>query len=87
MPSPTSLRLSRSGGGYLLKHTPAAELVDTLRRIVDGDPCSIPTSRMLLSFHARPRAAATRCLRLRARGRNLKLLATETNRQIARRSS
>ena len=36
--------LQVGAAGYLLKHTPAAELVDTLRRIADGDPSSTPTS-------------------------------------------
>ena len=76
--------------GYLLKHTPAAELVETLRRIVDGEPVLNPdvASRMLREFHARRTAQPPHALPpLSAREDEvLKLLATgETNRQIARR--
>jgi DNA-binding NarL/FixJ family response regulator len=76
--------------GYLLKHTPAAELVETLRRIVDGEPVLNPdvASRMLREFHARRTAQPPHALPpLSGREEEvLKLLATgETNRQIARR--
>jgi DNA-binding NarL/FixJ family response regulator len=76
--------------GYLLKHTPAAELVATLRRIVDGEHVLNPdvASRMLREFRARQTAQPPHALPpLSAREEEvLKLLATgETNRQIARR--
>lgn len=76
--------------GYLLKHTPAAELVDTLRRIVDGEHVLNPdmASRMLRAFQAPRSSPPPQALpRLSAREEEvLKLLATgETNRQIARR--
>jgi DNA-binding NarL/FixJ family response regulator len=76
--------------GYLLKHTPAAELVATLRRIVDGEHVLNPdvASRMLREFRGRQTAHAAHALPpLSAREEEvLKLLATgETNRQIARR--
>jgi DNA-binding NarL/FixJ family response regulator len=76
--------------GYLLKHTPAAELVATLRRIVEGEHVLNPdvASRMLREFAARQTAQPPHALPpLSAREEEvLKLLATgETNRQIARR--
>ncbi len=76
--------------GYLLKHTPAAELAPTLRRIADGEHLLSPdvASRVLRAFDAR-RAPTPRTTlpHLSAREEEvLKLLATgETNRQIARR--
>ena len=76
--------------GYLLKHTPAADLVNTLRRIADGDHVLNPdvASRMLREFRANRAAPAAHALPpLSTREEEvLKLLATgETNRQIARR--
>jgi DNA-binding NarL/FixJ family response regulator len=76
--------------GYLLKHTPAAELVTTLRRIADGEHVLNPevASRMLREFRARQASPAPHPLPpLSGREEEvLKLLATgETNRQIARR--
>jgi DNA-binding NarL/FixJ family response regulator len=76
--------------GYLLKHTPAAELVATLRRIAVGEHVLNPdvASRMLREFRARQTAQPPHALPpLSAREEEvLKLLATgETNRQIARR--
>ncbi len=84
--------LQVGAAGYLLKHTPAAELVDTLRRIADGDHQLDPdvAARMLREFRGRPAASAAHALPpLSAREEEvLKLLATgETNRQIARRLS
>jgi len=82
--------LQVGAAGYLLKHTPAAELVDTLRRIADGEYLLEPdvAARMLREFRGRPAAPAAHALPpLSAREEEvLKLLATgETNRQIARR--
>jgi DNA-binding NarL/FixJ family response regulator len=82
--------LQVGAAGYLLKHTPAAELVDTLRRIADGDHQLDPdvAARMLREFRGRPAAPAAHELPpLSAREEEvLKLLATgETNRQIAQR--
>src|SRR5262245_11390866 len=76
--------------GYLLKHTPAAELVTTLRRIADGEHVLNPevASRMRREFRARQASPAPHPLPpLSGREEEvLKLLATgETNRQIARR--
>lgn len=76
--------------GYLLKHTPAAELVATVRRIALGEHVLNPdvASRMLREFRARQTAQPPHALPpLSAREEEvLKLLATgETNRQIARR--
>lgn len=76
--------------GYLLKHTPAAELVATLRRIAGGEHVLNPevASRMLREFRARQASSAPYPLPpLSGREEEvLKLLATgETNRQIARR--
>jgi DNA-binding NarL/FixJ family response regulator len=76
--------------GYLLKHTPAAELVTTLRRIADGEHVLNPevASRMLRESRARQASPAPHPLPpLSGREEEvLKLLATgETNRQIARR--
>jgi FixJ family two-component response regulator len=76
--------------GYLLKHTPAAELVATLRRIAGGEHVLNPevASRMLREFRARQASSAPHPLPpLSGREEEvLKLLATgETNRQIARR--
>lgn len=76
--------------GYLLKHTPATELVATLRRVAAGEHVLTPdlASRFLREFRARqvppPR---TDLAQLSGREEEvLKLLATgETNRQIARR--
>ena len=71
---PPVRRACRSGAaGYLLKHTPAAELVDTLRRIADGEHVLDPdvASRMLREFQARPAAPAAprAAAALGARGR------------------
>ncbi len=76
--------------GYLLKHTPAADLVATLRRIASGEHVLNPevASRMLREFRTRQTAGPAHLLPpLSAREEEvLKLLATgETNRQIARR--
>src|SRR5262249_12603112 len=77
--------------GYLLKHTPAAELVTTLRRIADGEHVLNPevASRMLREFRPRPASPPRPHPLPPLSGREeevLKLLATgETNRQIARR--
>jgi len=84
--------LQVGAAGYLLKHTPAAELVDTLRRIADGEHLLDPdvAAHMLREFRGRPAAATAHALPpLSAREEEvLKLLATgETNRQIARRLS
>ena len=84
--------LQVGAAGYLLKHTPAAELVDTLRRVADGDHQLDPdvAARMLREFRGRPAAPAAQALPpLSGREEEvLKLLATgETNRQIARRLS
>jgi DNA-binding NarL/FixJ family response regulator len=78
--------------GYLLKHTPAAELVAQLRRIADGEHCLTPdlAARMLREFHGRRDVEAHPGLAtLSPREEEvLRLLATgETNRQIARRLS
>ena len=82
--------LQVGAAGYLLKHTPAAGLVATLRRIVEGEHELNPdvASRMLREFRARQTAPPPHELpALSAREEEvLKLLATgETNRQIARR--
>ena len=76
--------------GYLLKHTPVAELVATLRRIIAGEHVLTPdlASRFLREFQARQAPARPAGLaQLSTREEEvLKLLATgETNRQIARR--
>lgn len=76
--------------GYLLKHTPAAELVETLRRIADGEHLLGPglASRALREFRARREPVQdARLMQLSGREEEvLKLLATgETNRQIAKR--
>lgn len=76
--------------GYLLKHTPVAELVTTLRRIIAGEHVLTPdlASRFLREFQARQAPARPAGLtQLSTREEEvLKLLATgETNRQIARR--
>jgi len=76
--------------GYLLKHTPAAELVATLRRVAAGDHVLTPdlASRFLREFQERGAVRRPDKLeRLSAREEEvLKLLATgETNRQIAKR--
>jgi DNA-binding NarL/FixJ family response regulator len=76
--------------GYLLKHTPAADLVATLRRIAQGEHVLNPAvaSRMLREFQTRQGVPPPHALPALS-GREeevLKLLATgETNRQIARR--
>jgi DNA-binding NarL/FixJ family response regulator len=76
--------------GYLLKHTPAGELVATLRRIIAGEHVLTPdlASRFLREFRARqlpPRRPELAQLSPREE-EVLRLLATgETNRQIARR--
>ena len=77
--------------GYLLKHTPPAELVTMLRRILQGDRVLTPSlaSRFLREFQSR-RSPATRrptLPELSPREEEvLRLLATgETNRQIAKR--
>ncbi len=82
--------LQVGAAGYLLKHTPAAELVETLRRAADGEHLFTPevAARMLREFQGRQAAAPAHPLPpLSAREEEvLKLLATgETNRQIARR--
>ena len=77
--------------GYLLKHTPAAELVATLRRIVAGEHVLDARPRLALPARVPARASARpagpRCAQLSPREEEvLRLLATgETNRQIARR--
>jgi DNA-binding NarL/FixJ family response regulator len=76
--------------GYLLKHTSAAEIVATLRRVAGGEHVLTPdlASRFLREFRARqPSAPRADLAQLSAREEEvLKLLATgETNRQIARR--
>lgn len=78
--------------GYLLKHTPAAELVAQLRRIADGEHLLTPdlAARFLREFCARhDRDAHPGLATLSPREEEvLRLLATgETNRQIARRLS
>lgn len=78
--------------GYVLKHTPATELVATLRRVAEGEHVLSPdlASRFLREFRAREaRGRDPRFAALSAREEEvLKLLATgETNRQIARRLS
>src|SRR5262245_37599714 len=76
--------------GYLLKHTPATDLVATLRRIAQGEHVLNPAvaSRMLREFQTRQGGPPPHALPALS-GREeevLKLLATgETNRQIARR--
>jgi DNA-binding NarL/FixJ family response regulator len=82
--------MQAGAAGYVLKHTPAAELVATLRRIAAGEHVVSPelASRFLREFQARqapPRPAGLAQLSSREE-EVLKLLATgETNRQIARR--
>lgn len=75
--------------GYVLKDTPAAELVSTLRRIGGGEHVLMPdvASRVLREFRARATPRHTSLAQLSPREEEvLKLLATgETNRQIARR--
>jgi len=76
--------------GYMLKHTPAPELVATLRRIADGEHVLGPdlASRFLEEFRARQtRPRPVPLDQLSAREEEVhKLLATgETNREIARR--
>jgi DNA-binding NarL/FixJ family response regulator len=76
--------------GYILKHTPPAELVATLRRIVQGDHVLTPSlaSRFLREFQSRqspPRRTPLPEVSPREE-EVLRLLATgETNRQIAKR--
>ena len=82
--------IQAGAAGYVLKHTPAAELVATLRRVVAGMHVVGPelASRFLREFQARRTAARPAALvQLSPREEEvLKLLATgETNRQIARR--
>src|SRR5262249_58933087 len=75
--------------GYMLKHTPAPELVATLRRIADGEHVLSPdlASRFLEEFRARqtrPRPVSLDQLSVREE-EVLKLLATgEANRAVAR---
>jgi DNA-binding NarL/FixJ family response regulator len=82
---------ARAGAvGYLLKHTPPAELVATLRRILQGELVLTPSlaSRFLREFQAGESAARRPKLPpLSTREEEvLRLLATgETNRQIAKR--
>jgi DNA-binding NarL/FixJ family response regulator len=76
--------------GYVLKHTPAAELVATLRRIAAGEHVLTPdlASRFLREFHLRqaPAHQAQLALLTAREEEVLRLLATgETNRQIAKR--
>lgn len=76
--------------GYLLKHTAAAELVRTLRRVVAGEHVLTPelAGRFLVEFRRREDARrAPRLARLSPREEEvLRLLATgETNRRIAKR--
>lgn len=78
--------------GYLLKHTPASELVGQLRRIADGEHLLTPdlAARFLREFHGRRDAETHPGLAtLSPREEEvLRLLATgETNRQIAKRLS
>lgn len=89
----TDLVLSaiRAGAaGYLLKHTPPAELVATLRRIAAGERDLSPNlaARFLREFGARSSAERdVRLAQLSPREEEvLRLLATgETNRQIGKR--
>jgi DNA-binding NarL/FixJ family response regulator len=76
--------------GYLLKHTPAVELLAAVRRIAAGEHVLSPglATRFLREFRTRqPASRDARLAQLSAREEEvLKLLATgETNRQIARR--
>ncbi len=77
--------------GYLLKHTRAQEIVETLRRIANGEHVLSPdlASRFLREFQARqlPARKDPQLAHLSPREEEvLKLLATgETNREIARR--
>jgi DNA-binding NarL/FixJ family response regulator len=76
--------------GYLLKHTPPSELVETLRRIVLGEHVLTPNlaSRFLREFQCRQSfGPRVRLPQLTPREEEvLRLLATgETNRQIAKR--
>ena len=76
--------------GYLLKHTPAVELLAAVRRIAAGEHVLSPglATRFLREFQTRqPASRDARLAQLSAREEEvLKLLATgETNRQIARR--
>ncbi|MFN8543686.1 MAG: response regulator transcription factor [Candidatus Binatia bacterium] len=77
---------------YVLKHTPIPEMVETLRRVLAGEPSLSPAlaSRALREFQARRgRARDPRLDLLSVREEEvLRLLATgETNRQIATRLS
>ena len=74
--------------GYVLKHTPALDLLAVLRRVADGEHVLSPelASRFLREFRERQRRPRTGALaQLSAREEEvLKLLATgETNREIA----
>jgi DNA-binding NarL/FixJ family response regulator len=76
--------------GYLLKHTAAAELVSTLRRVAAGDHVLTPelAGRFLAEFERRQALRrAPQLAQLSPREEEvLRLLATgETNRQIAKR--
>jgi len=76
--------------GYLLKHTAAAELVETLRCVAAGDHVLTPelAGRFLAEFQRRQAVQRARQLaQLSPREEEvLRLLATgETNRQIAKR--
>jgi DNA-binding NarL/FixJ family response regulator len=82
--------MQAGAAGYLLKHTPPAELVATLRRIVAGEHVLPPTlaSRFLREFQSRQAARPhPKLAELSPREEEvLRLLATgETNRQIAKR--
>lgn len=85
--------MQAGAAGYLLKHTPAPELVATLRRIADGEHALTPelAARFLREFQTRERPGARTnppsLPPLSARETEvLKLLATgDTNRQIAKR--
>ena len=82
--------MQAGAAGYLLKHTPPAELVATLRRIVQGEHVLPPTlaSRVLREFQSRQTARPhPKLAELSPREEEvLRLLATgETNRQIAKR--
>ncbi len=82
--------MQAGAAGYVLKHTPATELVATLRRVVEGEHVLTPdlASRFLREFRTRqapPRPPQLALLTPREE-EVLRLLATgETNRQIARR--
>lgn len=67
----TVLGALRAGAaGFLLKHTPPAEIVDAVRRAAAGDPVLSPdVTRRLIALAARPTADGARFARLTARER------------------